>query len=298
MAIDTSRRTDQVPGRSRRRPALASTALALLTAVLASGALAVGLVMRALSLVSASAAPEVDGLVEVAVCAGGALVAGWLAASALVALGCTAVRLVGSSWRLGERLVHRWAPAVVRRSLLLVVSATVGLGAATGASAAVAPTPAPSASTVAVTADDLGWVVTTPAPAFVMTPAPTPTPAGTPAAGASASAAPAPTAVPEPAPAPTPPQVPVAAAPTTAPLVPSGPTSSDSAADGTVTVSAGDSLWAIAARHLAPDATDAEIAASWPAWYHANAAVIGPDPGHIVPGQELTVPAGQGGASS
>ena len=57
--------------------------------------------------------------------------------------------------------MHRWAPAVVRRALVLVVGATVGLGAATGASATAAPTPGPAPTAVSVTADDLGWVVTT-----------------------------------------------------------------------------------------------------------------------------------------
>ena len=37
-----------------------------------------------------------------------------------------------------------------------------------------------------------------------------------------------------------------------------------------VVVRRGDSLWAIAARHLGPDASDAEIARAWPAWFEAN----------------------------
>ena len=77
--------------------------------------------------------------------------------------GCLAVRLVGSSWRLGEQLVHRCAPTMVRRALVLVVGASVGLGAATGASAAVStPPPTAPAARRPSTASDLGWVVTTP----------------------------------------------------------------------------------------------------------------------------------------
>ena len=37
-----------------------------------------------------------------------------------------------------------------------------------------------------------------------------------------------------------------------------------------VVVAAGDSLWSIAARHLPPSATDAQVAAAWPRWYEAN----------------------------
>lgn len=57
-----------------------------------------------------------------------------------------------------------------------------------------------------------------------------------------------------------------------------------------VTVRRGDSLWSIVARHLGPDASDAEIAHEWPRWFHANAAVIGDDPDLVLPGQQLVPP--------
>jgi resuscitation-promoting factor RpfA len=57
-----------------------------------------------------------------------------------------------------------------------------------------------------------------------------------------------------------------------------------------VVVRPGDTLWAIAARELGPRATDAQVAAAWPAWYATNAEVIGPDAGTIRPGQRLHVP--------
>lgn len=57
-----------------------------------------------------------------------------------------------------------------------------------------------------------------------------------------------------------------------------------------VVVRRGDTLWGIARRHLAPHATDAQIARAWPRWYTANRAVIGPDPGLIRPGQRLRAP--------
>jgi LysM repeat protein len=56
-------------------------------------------------------------------------------------------------------------------------------------------------------------------------------------------------------------------------------------------VVAGQSLWAIARAHLAPDATSGRIAAEWPRWYAANAAVIGDDPDLIKPGTLLRAPA-------
>jgi nucleoid-associated protein YgaU len=63
-----------------------------------------------------------------------------------------------------------------------------------------------------------------------------------------------------------------------------------STASDTLTVRRGDTLWSIAAAHLGPGATDAEVAAEWPRWYEANRAVIGDDPDEIVPGQQLQTP--------
>jgi len=64
---------------------------------------------------------------------------------------------------------------------------------------------------------------------------------------------------------------------------------SDRSTDGYV-VRRGDTLWDIAARHLGPGATAVDIARAWPAWYDANRAVIGPDPGVIRPGELLLPP--------
>jgi nucleoid-associated protein YgaU len=57
-----------------------------------------------------------------------------------------------------------------------------------------------------------------------------------------------------------------------------------------VVVRRGDTLWDIAARHLGPDASPAEVAAEWPRWHAANSAVIGPDPDLLLPGQRLLPP--------
>lgn len=58
----------------------------------------------------------------------------------------------------------------------------------------------------------------------------------------------------------------------------------------TVTVKAGDTLWAIAAAHLPPGATDAQIVSAVAAWHETNQRVIGADPDHIEPGQVLAAP--------
>ncbi len=60
--------------------------------------------------------------------------------------------------------------------------------------------------------------------------------------------------------------------------------------DDEVVVRRGDTLWDLAARSLGPDAGDAEIAAAWPRWWHANREVIGADPDVLLPGTRLCVP--------
>ncbi|REF37546.1 LysM peptidoglycan-binding domain-containing protein [Thermasporomyces composti] len=57
-----------------------------------------------------------------------------------------------------------------------------------------------------------------------------------------------------------------------------------------VVVKRGDTLWDIAARHLGPGASNAEIHREWQRWYEANRQVIGDDPNLILPGQILTPP--------
>lgn len=61
-------------------------------------------------------------------------------------------------------------------------------------------------------------------------------------------------------------------------------------AGATVTVRPGDTLWAIAERHLGPQADAAQIDTAWRHWHSANAAAIGSDPDLIVPGQRLSPP--------
>ncbi|KQR16650.1 LysM peptidoglycan-binding domain-containing protein [Cellulomonas sp. Leaf334] len=261
----------------------------LLAGTLASATLAGVLALHVRTVLSAHVGPwQVDAVTEVAVTAVGALVALWLTFGALLATVCVLVRVAGASWRAGERLVHRCAPQVVRKALVLAVGAGIGLGTATGASA-VAPEPSAPASAVvepvdSAVRDDLGWAVST-----TSTSTPTLAPQATPAATATPGVAPT---APEPA----------DGSATTAPAPPAEVAVETTAADhpvtapartgmGAVVVEAGDSLWSIAARHLPPGATDAHVAAAWPHWYQANSAVIGADPDLIRPGQVLTVPA-------
>jgi hypothetical protein len=65
----------------------------------------------------------------------------------------------------------------------------------------------------------------------------------------------------------------------------------DNHSGGDVVVAAGDSLWSIAARQLGPMASDVDIALHWPKWYAANRALIGENPGVLLPGQILQAPA-------
>jgi resuscitation-promoting factor RpfA len=58
----------------------------------------------------------------------------------------------------------------------------------------------------------------------------------------------------------------------------------------TVTVRRGDSLWRIAARSLPRGSSDAAIERAWHRWYVTNRAVVGPDPGLLQPGQQLSSP--------
>ncbi|WP_346007532.1 LysM domain-containing protein [Janibacter terrae] len=57
-----------------------------------------------------------------------------------------------------------------------------------------------------------------------------------------------------------------------------------------VVVRRGDTLWSIAAAHLGPGASDAEVAEAWPRWHLANAELIGPDPHILLPGTQLQAP--------
>lgn len=206
------------------------------------------------------------------------VLATWLGLGLVVAvLGHLPGRVGDAAARLGER----WSPAVTRQLAAILVGATLGAMAS----------PTPAGGTVPTSA-----AVTVPVPGF------TTTGTGSPERGPGFAST-----LPPPGPGRTPPTVEETATRTTVPSpgwTPTRPLSRPQAsprlvsgsaastpATGDVVVTRGDSLWAIAARHLGPDATDAEVAREWPRWYAANRAVVGDDPNLLHPGQVLTAPA-------
>ncbi len=149
-------------------------------------------------------------------------------------------------------------PAVSAKVVHRTVAIVLGVGLSAGALPAVAATPTPPSASWTVQ----GWGTATPAPSTTTTTT-TPDPGGW---------------------LPAPPPAPDVVVGGTRPPTP------ETSTDASVVVVRGDSLWRIAAEHLGPQATDAEIAEAWPAWYEANADVIGEDPDLIYPGQELRIP--------
>ena len=67
--------------------------------------------------------------------------------------------------------------------------------------------------------------------------------------------------------------------------------------DGIVVVHRGDTLWSIAARHLGPTATAADIDTECHRWFATNRKVIGEDANLILPGQLLRPPPSPQGTS-
>jgi LysM repeat protein len=190
------------------------------------------------------------------------LCAGILALSAVGAALSLAIALSGQvTGRMG-RLALLLTPHVVQAAVGLAVGVTVISGPVVGASSAAVTTPLRTAASVA-THDVPGG----PHQPAELPPAWSP---DRPAAGH-----PRPWA-------------------STAELVTSraaspGPTGRANAV-AAVVVHRGDTLWGIAARHLGPSATDAQIAAEWPRWHAVNRSTIGQDPDLILPGQLLHAP--------
>jgi len=266
----------QAPGAARRAiiatltGGAASAALLTTTAAMARTTLPPG---------GAVAAVRVEELVALVVVALGLL------AAVTLSIGCLLLALAALGPARWSSRLARAARALTPRVLHRAIG--VGLGAGLGL---LGPLGMAGATEI-----DLGWAVTThdedvdaqPAssqdgqPSAVEAPATAPaadpTPAtpllraptdDDPARQASASVLPTPASAPPP---------PVPPPPVPPPSVP-------------VTVAPGDSLWSIAAAHLPADAAAAQIAATWQRWYAANAALIGPDPGLILPGQHLVPP--------
>jgi nucleoid-associated protein YgaU len=176
----------------------------------------------------------------------------WLALLVLVTgLG----RLPGAAGRSCRRAARRLAPAAVRSLLRVAVGTTVAASVVSGSAAWADGT------------GGLDWPTT---PAAVQ-------PHGAHPGLAQQHPTALPTALP-----PAPAHRPAAAAPRPLRAVP--------ATGGAVVVQPGDSLWAIAARQLGPQATDRRVAQAWPQWWSANRTVVGDHPELIHPGTRLTPP--------
>ncbi|MFC7491640.1 MULTISPECIES: LysM peptidoglycan-binding domain-containing protein [unclassified Knoellia] len=260
-----------------KRPQRTPLAHLMARVVLAMGSLVVGgaagwILTRAwLSAHGSVTAPgpaASDELLALAAASIALAIVAWLGLSTVLEV---LARLPGRVGRLAQGWSDRLTPVLARRVAAFVLG--VGVGVAGGPTQAVAH-PRPS-STVASVADP-GFVPSLPVP----DPGFGPTAA---APGLTPATRPAPTL---PAPGFTP------AAPRVRPqpdpgLVGGRPSP---ATGDEVVVHRGDTLWSIAARHLGPQASDAEIAAAWPRWFAQNRGLIGDDPDLILPGQILRAP--------
>jgi hypothetical protein len=231
-----------------------------------------------------------DHAVELPLAALGALSSAWLALHALAGLVVVVGAATGRPSRSLARLVARRSPALVRHltrraagaGLGLGISASVVLAGAGGAFAAPHEHVAAPYVSVAAPADPRHGSIVGPGGDADAT-AQSPLDLGWRASGAPTTRAPTTVAQATPAAAPAPESGPQPAEHRPVPPTHTHP-------EARVVVHLGDSLWSIAAAHLAPHATDAQIARAWPTWYAANRAAIGPDPGLLRPGTTLVIP--------
>ena len=258
-----------------------------------------------LTAVRASGPDAAEDLLVLGAAGVGAVLLAWLGLGVTLSALSAAPGGVG---RLATVAAEHVAPAAVRRFTAAVLGAAIAT-AATPAAHADSPFPAPPLTTTTkqrAPAPDPAFGITVRAPVVDAVPDPGTTtgPVATvpdPGFGAGIRTAPATTSAPGPsattttAPAPTPAEE-TRTPPALGPLGPAPHTPSPSSGARRVTVVRGDSLWAIAARHLGPQATRQQVAHEWPRWYAANREVIGPNPNLIRVGQVLTAP--NSGASS
>jgi hypothetical protein len=222
--------------------------------------------------------------VLVALTAGAALAGlAWLVTGLLLEL---LALLPGTVGRSARRVAEVVTPALVRRVAGGLLGAGVAAGLAPGAAVAGSP-PTPATVTVgtgSVTGALAVW--TDPRPS------PLPDPGFVPHAPVDRAPPPRQWTAPERGWVPEPPTVRAqpdvrVLSPTPRPVLRNRPPHEP---PGEVVVHRGDTLWSVAARHLGPGATDAEVARAWPAWFEANRAVIGDDPDLLRPGQRLRPP--------
>jgi LysM repeat protein len=281
--------TDRTPTR------VLTTALAALVAtgvaILALGALTRSLWDR----VVAPGPSSLDEVVAALAAAAALALAVWLGLGLVVGvLG----HLPGRVGALARAASGRWTPVVTQRLAAVLVGAVVGAMAAPtsavgesvvpapgfSASAAASSTPSATATAATPLPPTTGPGFTSTAPTSSPTSAATTEPTSEPTRPATSPVAPTSDVAP-PGWTPTRPLV----RPQPSPELVTGRVA-PGAEEGTVVVRRGDSLWAIAARHLDAGASDAEIARAWPRWYAANREVIGDDPDLLHPGMVLQVP--------
>ncbi|MFN8083849.1 MAG: hypothetical protein U0Q14_06420 [Dermatophilaceae bacterium] len=221
----------------------------------------------------------------------GVVVLLWLVVAVLAT---TASMAPGRGGVRADRLATAIAPAALRRLVAVVLGVGLSTGLASGGAFAdgvglsgpgVTAT-ATNAPTESAPAAGSGPTLTAARPGSAHLPPPSDGSqvgtVGSDALGSAQSATAATSVVPDPALAPT------RSLHGLGPL--SRPTRSPATAPQVVVVVAGDCLWDIAARHLGPGATDAQIAAEWPRWYAANRHLIGDDPDLIQIGLHLQAP--------
>lgn len=269
-------RADSPSGTGRRALATATggaCGLGLLTVVLAFRLVSVAASVDLEALrAGAPTLTTLTPLVEVPLLGIGCVVAAWWSLSLVLVTVALLAQAAGLQSAALATCIRAVAPAAVRR----LAVAGIGAGLVLTASPALAVEPVP----------DLGWVST-----GTSTPEPSAPSIAPPDAPLPETADPGTTDGPDDSLA-TSPTPPVASPPA---VVPPGVTepvqpSPDAAPATTVTVASGDTLWSITESLLAPDATDAQIAAAWPDLHTSNLQTIGADPDVILVGQELTVP--------
>lgn len=241
------------------------------TVLLGLGGLALGTQTRQAWLTVAAPGPAApsDALLLVVGAVGTALIC-WLTLTLLLVLLAAVPGAVGT---LARRWAVRLAPAAARHLAALLIGTTM-TAVLTPAAVAAGVTPArPAAASAARSPEGF------PGPAWRVT--------GT--AGAAVGAGSAADRLPDPSWRPSRPAAPRHAdVPAMHLLTP--PVRAGQSVEEHAVVRRGDTLWSIAARHLGPSATAAEIAVEWPRWYAANRETIGPDPDLIIPGELLQPP--------
>lgn len=233
----------------------ASAAAGVLAAYVGASALLAWASSAVATAVRAPGPAPLDAAVGVAAAAAAWLVLTWLVLTTILALATTV--LTGTAPRLPrlQRLADRVTPALVRRAAAAALGAGLtGVSLAGGPLAYAGTSPRPAAATAVV-------VPALDRPADLL-------PGWTPDRPVTRHTARTPSRV---------------------HLVTNTAHAGRAVADEVV-VRRGDTLWDIAARHLGPEATAAEVATEWPRWHRANRDLIGPQPDLILPGQRLRPP--------